>query len=129
MPVSTTNVLALPLAQASISTGTNEDWIDAFEYQTGDTTPLPLDLRGINFQLMVRRNPDDHEVIVWAQTADGTIQVGATPDYNYLIINVPVSVMQTRIPGTYVGDMIANDLLWTRTVMSIDLEIVDGITK
>jgi hypothetical protein len=129
MAVSNTNVLALPLAAATISTGTNEDWIDAFEYLTGDTTPQPLDLRGINFQLMVRLAPDDHEVIVWAQTADGTIQIGATPDFNFLIINVPLAVMKTRAPGTYVGDMIANDALWTRTVMTIDLEIVDGITK
>jgi hypothetical protein len=127
--VSTTNVLALPLAQASIETGTNEDWIDAFEYLTGDTTPQPLDLRGINFQLMIRRDPDDPEVILLAQTADGTIQVGATPDYNFLIINVPVAIMKLKQPGDYIGDMIANDALWTRTVMTIDLTIVDGVTK
>jgi hypothetical protein len=129
MTITSTNVLALPLAQATIATGNNEDWIDAFEYVTGDATPLPLDIRGINFQLIVRRFPDDPEVIVWASTEDNTIQVGTTPNYNFLIINVPYSTMKTRTPGTYVADMLASDGTWQRRVMNINLQIVDGVTK
>jgi hypothetical protein len=129
MSVTSTNVLALPLAAASVLTGNNEDWIDAFEYLTGDTPGQPLDLRGISFQLMVRRQPGLPEVIVWASTADNTIQIGATPNYNFLIINLPITLMNTKEAGSYVADMIASDELYQRRVMTIDLTVVEGITK
>jgi hypothetical protein len=134
MTVTATNVLALPLAEASIFTGNNEDWLEAFEYLAGgdgsDPSPGdPLDLRGINFQLMVRRAPDDPEVVLWASTDDGTIQVGAPPDSNVLIINVPLATMTTRNAGLYVADMIARDADFQRRIMTIDLEVVEGITR
>ena len=132
MAASNTNVLAIPQAQASIATGTNEDWLDTFEYLcsgTADDPGPPLDLRGISFELMVRRNPDDAEVIVWASSADNTIQIGASPDWNFLIINVPLATMRTRTPGIYNADMVARDAVYQRVIMTIDLEIVDGITK
>jgi hypothetical protein len=131
MAISTTNVLALPLAEADIASSNNEDWIDAFEYLAGENvnTADRLDLRGISFELMVRRAADNHEVVAWASTADGTIQLGTTPDSNVLIINVPFEQMRTRAPGVYVADMIARDAVYQRRVMIINLEIVEGITR
>jgi hypothetical protein len=134
MFVSSTNVLALPLAQATIVTNNNEDWIDSFDYRVGPpvddpSTAPPLDLTGIKFTMMARRQPDDAEVIVLASTEQGTIMIGPPPDSNFLIIDVPLATMRTRAPGIYVADMVAADEVYQRTIMQIELTIIDGITK
>jgi hypothetical protein len=130
LAISHTNVLSIPLARAIIDVSTNENWIDSFAYYAGtDDTFPPLDLRGISFQLMARRSPTDPEVIVWAQSSDGTLQVGPTPDFNYLVINVSLEVMKTRAPGVYVADMIAFDGTYQRKIMEIALTIDEGIAR
>jgi hypothetical protein len=134
MQTSDTNVLALPLAEVVITTDTNEDWIDSFDFRVGPpvvdpSTAPPLDLTGINFTLMARRQADDPEVIVLAATEEGTLLIGPPPDTNFLIIYVPLTTMKTRAPGSYVADMVAADDVYQRTIMHIALTLNDGITK
>jgi hypothetical protein len=128
------NVLALPLVQMSVVTGTNEDWVDSIKYlvdpQDG-TLPadMPqLDLTGITFEMEVRRQATDSEVIFAASTTDGTILIGTPPDNGFLIISVPVVEMQNVSAGPYVADVTGRDNYNTRRTLQIDLTVVDGIT-
>lgn len=128
-----TNVLAIPLAQMTVQTGTNEDWIDSILYVVGpepiDSGTPQLDLRGINFEMEVRRTPTDHEVILSASIDEGTLAIGPAPDFGYLLIMVPEAEMITKVPGTYVADIVASADGYIRRTMLIDLTIVEGVTK
>ena len=130
-----TNVLALPLVSMTVATGTNEDWIDTIKYvvndeSSADFNQLPqLDLRGITFEMEIRRAAPDHEVILNASTKDGEILIGNPPDYGFLIINVPLAQMTLKQPGTYVGDIVATDSINSRVTVQISLTIVEGITR
>lgn len=135
MPSTNTNILALPLVTAEIITGNNEDWVDTIQYLvdngTGDTGTFPqLDLRGIDFVLEVRHALGDHEVVIQASTFDGTMAVGAPPNYGFLIIYVPLdSVMKYKEAGNYVADIVAMDGKFTITAVQIDLTIFEGVTR
>jgi len=136
MPMSKTNILALPIVLADIVTGNNEDWVDTILFLidngSGDPTSMAqLDLRGIDFRMEIRRQTGDNEVIIQASTMDNTMAVGAQPNYGYLIIYVPLDeVMQYKSPGTYVGDIVAIDGAFTRRVIMIDpLTIIEGVTR
>jgi hypothetical protein len=129
------NVLALPLVQLSVVTGTNEDWVDSIKYlvdpQDGTLEPdMPqLDLTGIIFEMEVRRQATDSEVILAASTTDGTIMIGMPPDFGFLIIAVPLAEMQNIVAGSYVADVTGRDEYNTRTTLQIALTIVEGVTK
>jgi hypothetical protein len=130
------NLLALPLVQLSIETGNNEDWIDAIKYVAVAEGVLPedpaapqVDLRGILFEMEIRRNADDREVIISASTADGTLSVGAPPNYGYLIFFIQYDTMEHVPPGSYVGDVIGRDEEFVRKFIQMDLTVVEGITK
>jgi len=130
------NVLALPLVQIEVETGNNEDWIDSIKFVvdpgdgTTDINSFPqLDLRGITFDMEIRRQATDHEVIFAASTTDGTIKIGTPPDFGFLIINVSTAEMQTHKGGAYVGDIVGYDGLYRRTAIRIVLTIVEGVTK
>jgi hypothetical protein len=125
----TTSILALPLAAAEIETGTNEDWIDSLLYLVGDETGPQLDLRGIRFDMEIRHRAPDAEVVLTASTADGRIKIGEYPNFGYLIINVDNSEMLTKRPGEYVGDIVASDDTYTRRTVTIDLTLIQGITR
>ena len=134
MPVAQTNILALPTVIMSIETGNNEDWIDTIKYLVDDgsgiTDQMPqLDLRGIDFEMEIRRRPENHEVVIRASTAEGTMAIGAAPNYGFLIIYVPLSTMQTQDAQSYVGDIRASDGNFSRVCAQIDLSIVLGITR
>ena len=130
-----TNVLALPLVSMTVATGTNEDWIDTLKFVVNDGSSedfnqLPqLDLRGITFEMEIRRAAPDHEVILSASTKDGRLIIGAPPDFGFLIINVPLDQMQIKQPGAYVGDIVASDEINSRVCTQISLSIVEGITR
>jgi hypothetical protein len=137
-----TNLLAIPLCQMTVATGTNEDWVDAIKFMTDDgseSEDMPqLDLRGIVFELEVRRTPPDHEVVLNATTEDGSIFVGDPPNYGYLVINVDLDEMKIQQPGEYVADIIGKEyvgelgaltLQTQRVVATIDLTIIQGITR
>jgi hypothetical protein len=134
MPSTGTNILALPLVQTVIATGNNEDWVDCLQFlvdnKSGNQASFPqLDLRGIDFEMAIRRGPGDAEVIIEASTADGTMAVGAPPNIGFLIWYVSYAdVMQYKEAGDYVGDIIALDGNFIRTCVQINpLTIFQGI--
>jgi hypothetical protein len=126
----TTNILAIPLVNANVETGTNEDWFDSIVYLIDQTDPQQqLDLRGISFELEVRRAAPDHEVILSATTEDLRITTAPPPDYGYLIINVPMTEMLTKFPGNYVGDIRAVADGHYRVTVQFTMTIFEGITR
>jgi hypothetical protein len=127
---SLTNILALPLAVVTIEASTNEDWIDGFVYYVdGTSPPEQLDLRGIEFEMEIRRTAPDNEVILHATTKDGSLAFGYPPDIGYLIINISNTAMANQEPGQYVGDIVATDAVYRRRAIAISLEITLGVTR
>lgn len=130
-----TNILALPLVSMTVETGSNEDWIDTLKFvvddgSSTDVNQLPqIDLRGITFEMEIRRAAPDHEVILSASTKDGTLIIGLPPDFGFLIINVPLVTMSTKQPGAYVGDIRGSDDVNSRVCAQITLSITEGITR
>lgn len=126
-----TNILALPLAALAIVTGNNEDWIDSVKFVVGDAEGPQLDLRGIEFEMELRRQAIDHEVILNASTEEDpqTIYIGAPPNVGYLLIHITRDEMKTRMAGEYVGDVVAKADGFVRRCLEINLTIVEGVTK
>jgi hypothetical protein len=129
------NVLALPLVQITVETGNNEDWVDSVKYVVAEDVSLDLedmpqlDLRGITFDMEIRRQATDREVIFAASTDNGTIKIGTPPDFGFLIIGVPYAEMQNHKAGNYVGDIVGHDDLYRRVTIRLSLTIVEGVTK
>jgi hypothetical protein len=125
------NLLAMPLVKLVIETGTNEDWIDSIKFvvDTGEPVLPQLDIRGIIFEMEIRRAASDHEVVLSASTIDGTLTIGIPPDFGFLLFNIPLAQMQPQTAGVYVGDIVGRDDTYTRVIAQIDLTIVEGITK
>jgi hypothetical protein len=133
-PPVTTNLLALPLLSLTVETGNSEDWIESIKYvvDTGavDPTTFPqADLRGIDFQMEVRRAAPAHEVVLGATTADGSLAVGEPPDFGFLIINIGYDDMTALQAGSYVADIRGKDGRYTRICIQIALTIFTGITR
>jgi hypothetical protein len=126
-----TNVLALPLAHLMIEVSNNEDWIDSLVFMVSDSGPPldQLDLRGISFVMHIRRRPEIHEIVLEASTLTRTLFIGSPPDVGYLIFYVPRETMQVLWPGQYVGDIVARDADFERVVLTLDLTILEGITR
>jgi hypothetical protein len=129
-----TNLLAMPLVQMVIETGTNEDWLDSIKFvvDTGGLDPSlwpQLDLRGISFEMEVRRTAPDHQVILSASTENGSLLIGEPPDFGYLLINISIEEMKTQQPGAYVADIVGSDPEFKRRIAQIELSIVEGITR
>lgn len=127
-----TNVLGIPLVAMSVTTGNNEDWIESISYLIGPEGATPteqMDLRGIDFELEIRRRADDHEVIMNASTINHRMAVGAFPNYGYLLLYVPVGDMKTKSAGNYVADVVATADGYTRKIIDMTLSIVEGVTK
>jgi hypothetical protein len=133
--MSITNILALPLANLAMSTGTNEDWLDAVEYVYDDGSGnLPnlwpqLDIRGIMFWLQVRPFDVAPEVDIEGTTQDGTMLIGTYPDIGFLVFNVGEPRMRVLVPGSYVADVVATADGFTRRTLVIDLTVTQGITR
>jgi hypothetical protein len=126
-----TNVLALPLAHLVIEVSNNEDWIDTLVFVVSDSGPPleQLDLRGISFQMHLRRRPEIHEIVLQASTLDRTLTIGSYPDVGYLIFYVPHETMKGLWAGQYVGDVRAFDASFERVCLTVDLTIIEGITR
>jgi hypothetical protein len=131
----TTNVLALPIVQVSIETGNNEDWVDSIKFVIDDGTGMAidampqLDIRGITFEMEVRRQPGDAEVVLAASTDTGTLFIGAPPDYGFLVINISLAEMQNMVAGVYIADIIGRDAFSQRRAVNITLTVDEGITR
>jgi hypothetical protein len=126
-----TNILAMPLVELTIESSNNEDWIDSIVYlvDTGDPVPPELDIRGIIFEMEIRRSATEHEVVLVASTANGTLLVGTPPEVGHLLFNIPVTHVGALSANVYVGDIVARDSYYTRQIARIALTIVEGITK
>ena len=126
------NLLALPLVQIVGQVSNNEDWIDTLVYLVGDGTDPnapQCDLRGINFQMEIRRTAGDHEVVLQASTTDGSLSVGAPPNIGFLIIHVPLDSMKYVTAAEYVGDIVGNDGSYQRKLVDItQLTVNQGVT-
>ena len=122
-----TNILSLPLAHLTVETGNSEDWLDVVAYVTPDDKPVYI--RGIAFEMELRRRPEAHEVLLLANSDNRRISIGAVPQYGHLIIYVPESEMRTYFAGQYVGDIRARDQRFIRRCITFDLTIIEGITK
>ena len=128
------NLLAMPLVAMSVFTGTNEDWVDSIKFVVDDgsgvETDYPqLDLNGISFLMEVRRDPPDIEVVLRASTDDGTLMIGAPPEYGYLIINIPQAMMKDLRPGGYVADIIGRDGTHVRRTIVVTLQVTYGVSR
>ena len=129
------NLLAIPLLELVVQTGTNEDWVDAIKFlvddgSATDTANMPqLDLRNIYFEMEVRRSAPDHQVVCNASSDDGSIKVGDAPDYGFLIIHVDIEEMKIQQPGQYVADIIGRDDSAQRVIATLALTITQGITR
>lgn len=131
-----TDILSLPRVNVTIETSNNEDWLDILTYHAYDfydpNNPVlgdQLDLRGFFFDMHLRREPRDREIIVEATTINQRLSVGAEPNVGSLIIHVPESIMQIKMPGRYVGEIRASKGDFTRVIVSIELMLRLGITR
>ena len=101
-------MLAIPLASVVMSASTNEDWVDSLVYvvTTEEPPPYPqMDLRGITFNIQLRRRPADNEVILGGSSLTGSLTVGAAPNVGHLIWYFSRDIMRTLWPGQYLGDV------------------------
>jgi hypothetical protein len=125
-----TNILALPLAHLVIEVANNEDWVDSLVFVvSGTDPPEQLDLRGIAFEMHIRRQPEVHEIVLDASTADRRLSVGSPPNIGFLIFYVPQETMKGLWAGKYVGDVRARDLNFERVVFTVELTVIEGITR
>jgi hypothetical protein len=128
------NILALPLVSMIVETGNNEDWIESIKYIVGpENIPnVPqVDLRGIRFEMEVRRSASDVEVVLRASTENGMITIGAQPDVGYLLWRIPLEDMKEVAVGNYVADILAKEDFRSieRVTVQIALTIREGVTK
>ena len=125
-----TNILSLPLAHLVIEVANNEDWIDSLVYiVSGTDPPEQLDLRGIAFEMHLRRQPEVHEVVLAASTAERSLSIGSPPNVGYLLFFIREQVMRTLWAGRYVGDIRANDGVFDRVAFTLELTVIEGITR
>jgi hypothetical protein len=126
------NVLAIPLAHVVMDAYTNEDWVDSLVYYVTNSDGQPIaqmDLRGTIFEVMLRRRAPDNEVILGGSSLTGTLTVGVAPNWGHLIFYFSRRLMGRLWPGQYVGDVIARDDRFERTVLTIDLTVIQGISR
>jgi hypothetical protein len=125
-----TNILSLPLAHLVIEVANNEDWIDSLVYIVdGTDPPEQLDLSGIAFEMHIRRQPEVHEVVIAASTAERSLSIGSPPNVGYLLFFIREQVMRTLWAGRYVGDIRANDGVFDRVAFTLELTVIEGITR
>jgi hypothetical protein len=128
------NILALPLAFVSIETANNQDWIESFKYVVDDGSGIvdgmpQLDLRGIAFEMELRRSRDDHEVLIHATTDNHQLAIGAFPNYGFLLLDVSVDEMKMITAGNYIADIVARNGEYQRKAMELTVVITEGVTR
>ena len=128
------DILALPHALVNIETGNNEDWVESFKFVVDDgsannATMPQFDIRGMEFEMEMRRKASDHEVLISASTADLKLSIGSFPNYGFLLLNVPLDEMKNMTPGQYVADVIAKEGGFVRKCMTLTVKIVEGVTR
>ena len=122
-----TNILSLPLVSLTVTTGTNEDWIDSIQF-TQDDGITPVDLTGIIFSMEVRRLAGDNDVLIFGSTADGKLLSGGVGE-SFLLINVPRDIMEQVEARSYVADIVAEADGISRVIIQLVVEVFQGITR
>jgi hypothetical protein len=122
-----TAILTLPLVELIVTTGNNEDWIDSIQYLENDEI-TPVDLGGIFFAMEMRRVAADVDVVITASIDDGRLMVGGIGN-SFLLINVPLSMMDDVAQGDYVADIVAKAEGYTRVVARFTITLFQGVTR
>jgi len=130
-----TQILNLPKLGFSVSTGTNEDWTDAWAYL--DASGNPISGAGITLNLMLRRSADDVEAQVIASSVagplnglplNGALSWGGA-GMNVITLAIPDTTMGRVPPGDYVGEVQAVAEGFSKTIAEIDVTVVQGIVR
>jgi hypothetical protein len=130
-----TQILNLPLLAFSVSTGTNEDWTDAWAY--ADASGNPISGAGITLNMMLRRAADDPEAQIIASSVAGTLNGlplngslswGGT-GMNIITLAIPDTTMAVIAPGSYVAEVQAVAEGYVKTIAAIDVTIVQGVVR
>jgi hypothetical protein len=106
--------------------GNNEDWIDSVAFV--DNVGAAIDIRGIEFAMMVRHKVEDKEVTLFATTGNGMMRITGT-DHNVLAMNVLVAQMMEFVLGDNVLDCVAAADSHARVIMRGVANIVKGVTR
>jgi hypothetical protein len=88
-----------------------------------------LDIRNIDFEMHIRRRPQDAEIVLGGSTDDRRLSIGLPPNVGYLLFYVPRETMRQIWPGKYVGDVVARDKRFERVTLTLEMTIIDGITR
>lgn len=130
-----TQILNLPLLSFPVSTGTNEDWTDAWAYE--DAVGNPISGAGITLNMMVRRTATAAEAQIIASSVagdlnglplNGTLSWGGA-SLNIITLAIPEATMARLAPGTYVGEVQAVAEGHVKTIALIALTIVQGVVR
>jgi hypothetical protein len=130
-----TQILNLPLLSFSVSTGTNEDWTDAWAYV--DAEGDPISGAGITLNMMLRRAAVDREAQVVASSVsgpldglplNGSLSWGGV-GLNVITLAIPEATMEQIPAGTYVGEVQAAAEGYTKTIAVMGVEIVQGVVR
>lgn len=130
-----TQILNLPLLAFPVSTGTNEDWTDAWAY--ADASGNPISGAGITLNMMLRRSADDTEAQVVASSVagplgglplNGSLSWGGT-GMNIITLAIPDDTMGRIAPGSYVGEVQAVAEGYAKTIAAIDVTVVQGVVR
>lgn len=88
-----------------------------------------LDIRDIDFEMHIRRRPQDAEIVLGGSTDDRVLTVGLPPNIGTFLFYVPRETMRQIWPGKYVGDVVARDKRFERVTLTLDFTVIDGVTR
>jgi len=120
-----TNILYMPAVAMDMTVWTNADWLDGLEYHDLQSTPQPIMLDGIAFEMELRANPPAATVVLKATTDNGLIVVYD----NTWQLKVPAPTMSLIFPATYVYDILAIADGYIRIIASGSVIVYQGITR
>lgn len=125
-----TNILLLPKWQASLVMTTNADFRESFAFVAGDEVDAaPIDISGIAFRLMARRDRGDPVVAFIGSTDDGRlVNHGVT---GVLEMRLPASLFAALPPGDYVADILAeaDGMVINLCPDPLGIELRQGVTR
>ena len=125
-----TNILLLPRWQAALVMTTNADFRESFAFVSGDAVDAaPIDISGIAFRLMARRDRGDPVVALVGSTDDGRlVNHGVT---GVLEMRLPAAALAALHPGDYVADILAEaeEIVINLCPDPITIELRQGVTR
>lgn len=130
-----TQILNLPQLAFPVSTGTNEDWTDAWAYL--DVTGGPISGAGITLGMMVRRTAADAQVQIVASSVSGDfngIPLNGALSWggaglNIITLAIPETTMRRIPPGAYLAEVLAVAEGHSKSIALIALTVVQGVVR